>query len=189
MRKSLVVTLCVAIAACAPASNAPFASVSQANAYMAQGQSLNPGDSLRITVFDEPNLTGEYSLDPAGSIAFPLIGQIVAGGKTTSALTEEISDKLLQGGFVLVPKVNIEVLGFRPVYILGEVNQPGEYPYTSDLTLLQAIAKAGGYTPRANQKVITLQRPAWGGERQIELGSEPLMIAPGDTIMVRESFF
>ena len=188
VRNFLGGALLVLLAGCA-SSSAPYVTVATANASISSGIALNPGDQLRIAVFDEPNLTGEFPVDPAGSVALPLLGKILVKGKTTSGLAQEISHRLMEGGFVLEPRVTVDVLQYRPIYVLGEVAAPGEYAFTSDLTLLQAVAKAGGFTARANQKVVLLQRSQWGGQRQVILDTEPLSIIPGDTVIVQESFF
>ena len=86
------------------------------------------------------------------------------------------------------PRVAVEVMQYRPIYVLGEVGRPGEYPYANELTFLQAVAKAGGFTARANKDSVVLQR-AGAAERLVELGDAPLMVAPGDTVIVREAFF
>jgi polysaccharide export outer membrane protein len=81
------------------------------------------------------------------------------------------------------------VLEHRPIYILGEVNAPGEYDYDGALTLEQALAKAGGYSPRADRNFIILRREDWDTAQLLRLDGTALQIVPGDTITVRESFF
>ena len=109
-------------------------------------------------------------------------------GKTTDDLRQLIATGLEKGGYVVSPRVSVEIVEHRPFYILGEVNKPGEYPYAGDLTLDQAVAKAGGFTARANKRLILLQRQSEEKVR-VQLGDTPLRIAPGDTIVVREAFF
>jgi len=147
------------------------------------------GDKLKVTVFDEPNLTGEYMIGMDGQLDLPLVGSVNARNMQNTALATEISTKLKEGGYVLSPRVSVEVLSHRPVYVLGEVNKPGEYPHDSTMSLEQAIAKAGGYTRRADRKYIVLKRSGWSDSRRIELTGPVLQIAPGDTITVKESFF
>lgn len=167
----------------------PSMSVAQANASLTQGYSIGGGDSLNINVFDEPTLTGEYEIGLDGVLSFPLIGVVEVSGMTSQALSETISAKLSEGGYVLSPRVTVEVTSYKPFFILGEVNAPGEYPYAGSLTLEQAVAKAGGFTARANKRAIIIMRHDWNSPRRISLEGSPLMIAPGDTITVQEAFF
>jgi len=179
--------LACAITACS--GGAPSISASQANADVMSSYQLAPGDKLKVTVFDEPSLTGEYAINVNGAITLPLLADIPAQGLTQDALAQSIMDRLAAGGYVLQPRVTVDVLGHRPFYILGEVNNPGEYPYAGKLTIMQAIAKAGGFTARASKSAVLLRRDAWGGQRMVSLNSTPLLVAPGDTIIVKESFF
>lgn len=181
--------LLLAFAASACSSSLPEISAAQANANAMESYQLAPGDKLKVTVFDEPNLTGQYQVGVNGAITMPLLADVQAQGMTPDTLAQAIKDRLAAAGYVLNPRVSVDVEGFRPFYILGEVNSPGEYPYAGKLTLMQAIAKAGGFTARAAKSSVVVRRDAWGGERQVPLDGPPLLVAPGDTIIVRESFF
>jgi polysaccharide export outer membrane protein len=139
-------------------ANAPRMTVAQLNGELRTGYQIGAGDRLRITVFDEPNLTNDYVVNESGAVAVPLIDEVPANQLTTSQLAGKIAEKLKTGGYVLTPKVAVEILKHRPFYILGEVAKPGEYPYTGDLTLAQAVATAGGYTARADTHSIRIQR-------------------------------
>jgi len=176
------------VSACTTGSM-PSTTVAQANASMTEGYSIGGGDSLKINVFDEPTLTGEYEIGLDGVLSFPLIGMIDVSGMTPEVLSEAISAKLSEGGYVLSPRVAVEVSSHKPFFILGEVNAPGEYPYAGSLTLEQAVAKAGGFTARANKRAVILLRNGWNSPRRIRLEGSPLMISPGDTITVQEAFF
>lgn len=178
----------LALASCT-AANTPEISIAQANAQIERGTSLLTGDRIRVNVFDEPSLTGEFQVGAGGEIALPLIEPVQATGRTEAQLAADISQSLVKGGYVLNPRVSVDLLELRPIYILGEVNNPGEYPYSSDMTFLQAVAKAGGFTARANKKGVILQRREWGSGRLVRLTEIPLVIAPGDTLIVEESFF
>lgn len=169
--------------------NYPVASAASANAAMAGGYRLGPGDKLRVTVFDEPTLTGEYEVGPAGAVAMPLIADVPAGNATTEDLARAISRKLAEGGYVLSPRVAVEVTRFRPFYILGEVNKPGEYAYSGQLSVLQAIAMAGGFTSRADKATVIVRRSGWDSPRKVRLADLPLLIAPGDTVQIPEAIF
>ena len=109
---------------------------------------LGPGDRLKITVFGQPQESGEFEVDGAGNIAYPLLGSVPAGGKTLPELRKFIRDEL-NAKFIVDPHVSIEVLNYRPFYIYGEVNRAGSYPYVAGLTVRRAIAIAGGFTRRA----------------------------------------
>lgn len=176
------------LASCA-SSQLPELSVAEANQQVGDGYAVATGDRLKVTVFDEPNLTGEYVIGASGELALPLVNPIPASGQAPSKIAEGIAAQLKAGGYLLDPRVAVEIMKFRPIYVLGEVGKPGEYPYDGKLTYLQAVAKAGGFTPRANRKVVELQRPGWPSGRVIKLTEAPLQVAPGDTLVVREAFF
>ncbi len=176
------------MASCAT-SDLPQVSVTDANAGLVQGYRIADGDKLRVTVFDEPTLTGEFGVGLDGSLSLPLIASMQASGQTPSELAAKITSSLAAGDYVLSPRVSVEVAQHRPFYILGEVNAPGEYPYIGDLTVDQAIAKAKGYSARANKSEVVLQRQGWTQGRRVRLDAAPLLIAPGDTITVQEAFF
>jgi polysaccharide export outer membrane protein len=145
---------------------------------------LGPGDLLRITTFRNPDLTGEFRLDGTGTLAMPLVGNIPAGGKTARELEDAIETALRDQGLLVHPQVSAEVLEYRDFYIIGEVEQPGGYPYVNGITVVNAVALAGGFTYRADQTGITLER------HEQEYCVEPsTSILPGDVITVSERFF
>jgi len=180
---------CIAQTACAAADQAPRPALAVAAAPDDLQYKLAPGDKVRVIVFGEDTLTGEYVITSGGNLTFPLVGNLSATDKTV----EQMQDSLiaaLADGYVLNPKVSIQVLSFRPFYILGEVNRPGEYPVTTGLTFEQAVASAGGYTYRANTKKAFLKRATDTAERPVDLrGPEPIVIRAGDTIRIRERHF
>lgn len=180
--------LAMLLAGCA-ASNLPTIGVADANAAMSQGYRVSGGDKIRVSVFDEPTLTGEYDVGLDGGLSLPLLGTLPAQGKSAEQLAQLIATALSEGGYVNDPRVSVDVALHRPFFILGEVQAPGEYPYAGDLTVEQAIAKAGGYTPRAARSEVVLRRASWPEPRRIKLGNSPLLIGPGDTIRVEEAFF
>lgn len=185
----LAASFFMALSACATQS-APSMTVEQANASVATGNNLGAGDRVKVTVFDEPSLSGEFDVGLDDELVMPLVSAIEVGGMSTDQLAGVISAKLIEGGYVLDPIVSVEILSHRPFYILGEVKQPGEYPVVGMLTLDQAIAKAGGYTPRASKGYVILKRISWDGGRRIQVDAgSTLKIAPGDTISVPEAFF
>lgn len=148
---------------------------------------LGNGDKLRITVFGEPELSGEYVVDGAGMISMPLIGEVETLGLTIREVQRKL-EGLYQRGYLNNPKISAEVINFRPYYIMGEITKPGEYPFTSGLTVLNAIATAEGYTYRANKRVVFVRSSNATREREVRVTSS-LMVQPGDTIRIGERLF
>lgn len=149
---------------------------------------LGPNDRVRITVFGQPTLTGEYTLDGNGILAFPLIGNVPANGSTTSELQQKIAAKL-QPDYLVNPNVSAEIVNRRPFYVIGEVQKPGNYPYVSDITAVNAIAMAGGFTRRARKNEFYIRRLDKDGKVvRLEANSGTVLQA-GDTLEVRERLF
>jgi protein involved in polysaccharide export with SLBB domain len=148
---------------------------------------LGPGDILRITVFGEDNLSGQFTVAGNGALSFPLIGDVPAVGKTVGAVRDEIADAL-RAGYIKDPKVSAEVFTFRPYYILGEVNKPGQYPYSDGITVMNAIATAGGFTYRANHNYVFIKLSNEPAEHKVRL-NDALQLSPGETIRVIERYF
>ena len=148
---------------------------------------LGPGDKLKITVFGNADVSGEAVVDPQGRIALPLLGQVQAGNLTVAEVEKSITDALNKS-YIVDPKVTIEVLNYRPFFILGEVNKPGSYYYIAGLNLRQAVAIGGGYTRRARTSEATIHRSAAGSDQTIEADPETLIL-PGDTIEVPRRLF
>lgn len=151
------------------------------------GYKLGNGDTLRITVFGEPDLSGEFQVDGTGMISLPLIGEIAASGKSVRQV-QRAMEELFRSGYLNDPRISAEVINFRPYYILGEVSRPGEYPYSDGLTVLNAIATAEGYTYRANKKVIFVRGADQQEEREVKLTSST-RVQPGDTLRIGERLF
>jgi Polysaccharide biosynthesis/export protein/SLBB domain len=173
----------------APAAYAPHANVyAYAATPVAQpGYTLDSGDRLRVVVFGQEGLTNAYSVDAGGFIDMPLIGPVLAGGATTDELASRISGKL-RDGFIREPHVAVEVEAYRPFFILGEVTQPGQYPYVANMTAETAVAIAGGFTPRALRRGVIVNRNNNGHPLRMAVPlSFPLR--PGDTVNVQERWF
>jgi polysaccharide biosynthesis/export protein VpsN len=148
---------------------------------------LGPGDALRVTVFRHEDLSGEFSLDGEGNFAMPLVGEIRGGGRNARELENEVELALKSGGYLVEPQVSIEVLNYRPFYIIGEVNNPGSFEYVNGMTVINAVALAGGFTYRADQDDIVISR---GGSSGPELQAAPdTKVLPGDIIEIQERFF
>jgi protein involved in polysaccharide export with SLBB domain len=119
---------------------------------------LDSGDRRRVVVFGQEGLTNAYLVDAAGCIDVPLIGQVLARGATTEELAYRIAAKL-RNGFIREPHVAVEVVVYRPFFILGEVTAPGQYPYVPRMTAETAAAIAGGFTPREPDRRSPGRRP------------------------------
>ena len=117
----------------------------------------------------------------------PLIGPVSIGGRDVANAEKLIGEKLADG-YLVNPRVSIEVLNYRPFYILGEVKKPGSYPYVNGMTVLNAIALASGFTYRANEKKIVITRKVDGAEKKIDV-EDTTLVMPGDIIRVPERFF
>ena len=148
---------------------------------------LGPGDALRVTVFRHPDRSGEFRLDGEGNFAMPLVGEIRGGGQNARQVENDVEEALKSGGYLIDPQVSIEVLNYRPFYIIGEVNNPGSFEYVNGMTVINAVALAGGFTYRADQDDIVISR---GGSSGPEVEAAPdTEVLPGDIIEVQERFF
>lgn len=148
---------------------------------------LDSGDKLRIVVFGQDGISNSYMVDAGGNISMPLVGTVPARGITTQQLAKVIAERLKQG-FVREPHVSVEVEAYRPFFILGEVTNPGQYPYVANMTAETAVAIAGGFAPRAYKKTVEVTRNA--PDQQMH-GDVPLSfpVRPGDTVLVKERWF
>ncbi len=148
---------------------------------------LGAGDQVRVTVYGQDSLTNLYSIDQAGSIAFPLIGSVAAKGYTSAQLEGEIAKKLREG-YLRNPDVSVEVAQYRPIFVMGEVGASGQYSYVPGMTIQKAIAVAGGFSPRAQQDIVDVTREINGKVMTASVNtSDPVL--PGDAIYVRERLF
>jgi len=149
---------------------------------------LLPSEKIRITVFGETSLSGDYQIDPSGFVSLPLAGTIKAAGLTPTELEGELVKLLGAGQYLKNPKVTVSIIEFRPFYILGEVEKPGAYPYVGGINVLSAIAIAGGTTYRASRSTILIQHPGEEGLREYSM-SPPIPVLPGDIIQVPARYF
>jgi polysaccharide export outer membrane protein len=148
---------------------------------------LDAGDRLRILVFGQETLSNTYTVDAGGHVTMPLIGAVKARGRTLKELSDAIAARLRQG-FIRDPSVAVEIETYRPFFILGEVTQPGQYPYVAQMTAQTAIAIAGGFTPRAVRSSVEITRHV-GGELVRARVPVAYPLRPGDTIVVSERWF
>jgi protein involved in polysaccharide export with SLBB domain len=181
MMRSTLVGLCLVILTLIQALTLP-ARADDRPAYL-----LGPGDKVRITIYDEPDLSGDLAVSDQGSISMSLIGQVNVAGRTLGEVQSEITQRYAEK-YLVNPRVNIDVLNYRPFFILGEVKNPGGYPYVAGMTVVNAIALAGGYTPRGSKRGITIKRTnIKDGKEQSATEDGPVL--PGDVIRVPERLF
>jgi polysaccharide export outer membrane protein len=149
---------------------------------------LGAGDRLTVRIYDQPQLSGAYSVDDSGMVDMPLLGLVPAAGLTVNELAAAIGRGLQDRQLILRPSVAVEVSAYRPFYILGEVNAPGQYPFRPGMTVLTAISIAGGFTPRAVQAYVGVTRVIAGTSATYRAPSFALA-QPGDVITVFERRF
>ncbi len=148
---------------------------------------LGVGDQIKVTVYEEPELSLDFVLSDAGTISYPFLGEIKVKGMTVSEL-ETLLTEQLKKGYLVSPKVNVRMLGYRQFFINGEVKSPGGYPFLPGLTVQKAIALAGGLTERASRNSMSIVHDDDPSHtpQEVELNSP---IHPGDILLVDESFF
>lgn len=149
---------------------------------------LAPGDKVRVAVQDLDAMSGDYIIDETGSVALPLINQVEAAGLTYTEMQSAIEARLAEQQILNNPNVTVQPLELRPIYIMGEVRQPGEYPYRQGLTVFAAISMAGGYTYRASTDQVAVTRMV-GDTPTTAVATENSVILPGDRIEVYERWF
>jgi polysaccharide export outer membrane protein len=170
------------LAGCAPGRDLPPV------APAAREFRLGPGDTVRLITYAEDALTGEFRVSADGGIALPLLGNVHAVGLTPAELGQEVAD-LLQGEKLLNnPSVAVEVTTYRPIFVLGEVNKPGEYPFQPGMTVVTAVAVAGGFTYRAVADYASVMRTIRGGATEGKATRETAL-QPGDVVTVYERRF
>src|SRR5438132_3758034 len=148
---------------------------------------LDAGDRLRVVVYGQEGLTNTYSISAGGTITMPLIGSVPARGRTPQGLAVDIAARL-RNGFIREPSVAVEIEAYRPFFILGEIQAPGQYPYVPNMTVESAVAIAGGFSSRARKDRVTITHSdAAGTSRAIVPPGTP--ISPGDTVLVGERWF
>jgi len=191
LNAGLRLLLFVAVLTCIDAAFPPSALAQTAVLHPSASQPatyvLGPNDRIRVKVYGESEITGEYEIDASGQVSVPLAGRLRAAGLTTRQLERSITSALSKG-IVRDPRVNVEIAIYRPYYILGEVKKSGEYPYRLGLTVMDAVASAGGFTYRANENKVYLRRAGGGGEEIYALDS-PVPVFPGDNIRIPERYF
>ena len=151
---------------------------------------LNTGDHVQVTVFEEPDLSISAVLDDTGSISYPLLGELRVSGLTLRQLETRITDGL-RGRFLINPRVNVSIKEYRPFFVRGEVSSPGEYPFKPGLTVEKAVSLAGGFTSRASKSkfYIVSDDSLEGDGESRKAATLTTRIRPGDVINIEQSFF
>lgn len=189
LSKRLITTLsAIAVMGMVTTGCATYQPVDEAfHRVLKQPYNLDAGDKVRVTVYEQADLTNTYVVDKGGYIAFPLIGSVAARGRTLKDIERDIAVKLQQG-YIRSPDVSVEIDRYRPFYIMGEVNAGGQYTYVPGMTVQNAVAIAGGYSGRAEQLNADITRVIDGN---VLNGRVPMSdpILPGDTIYLRERLF
>ncbi len=163
------------------------AQLSAGEAYEQSVYRLGPGDKLLVSVFNQQDLSGEYTVNGAGRFSMSLIGTLKAANLTVTELEEQIVNKL-KPDYLRNPRVSIEVLNYRPFYIIGEVKKPASYPYVDGMTYLNAVAIAGGFTYRAKKEYALVKRSDDPSAEEMKVKINELVL-PGDIIRIDERFF
>jgi polysaccharide export outer membrane protein len=182
-RSALLGGVGLALAACDAGRNLQPLPDYQPGAYR-----LGAGDLLRVLTFGEDQLTGEFRVNDQGSLGLPLVGSVPATGKTAQQLEADISAALTRGDYLKNPHVTVEVIAYRPIFVLGEVSKPGQFPYQPGMTFLTAVAVAGGFTYRAVQDYGEVVRATRGVATTGRVTSNTFL-APGDVVRVLERYF
>lgn len=183
MRSLLCSLLFLLCAGCSPGGDLPDLPPVATGPYR-----LGPGDVIRLITYQEDALTAEFRVSDSGTIALPLIGTMKAAGLSTDLLAERISGALVTRKLLVAPSVAAEVVAYRPIFVLGEVSKPGQYPYQPGMTMVTAAAVAGGFTYRAIDGYASVVRTANGSAIEGKATRQTLL-APGDVITVFERRF
>ncbi|MCB8877652.1 polysaccharide biosynthesis/export family protein [Acidisoma silvae] len=176
-------TACLALSACAPGSGLPPLPQTTVSNY-----TLGTDEEVRVVIFGQTQLTGRFTINDRGTISIPLLGDVPAKGKTTDQLAQLIASDLEARKLLNNPSVTVEITKYRPVFILGEVIKPGQYPYEPGMTALTLAAVAGGFTYRAETQDFSILRKENGHtiEGKAPRGAD---IQPGDVVTVFERYF
>ena len=178
-------TVICALAALLLAGCQPGANVAQMPNYVVYGYTLGSGDEIRIITFGEDQLTGDFRVGDDGNVALPLLGDVHVAGMTTTQVDRLLESQLAAKGLIRNPSVSTEVVRYRPIYVLGEVARPGQYEFHPNMTLLSAVAIAGGFTYRAVEDYAVVVRTVNANGRALTgLVQANSFIAPGDVIKV-----
>ena len=176
--------LALPVAACSNSySDLPIATAGSAERY-----TLGAGDSIKVAVYGFDAMAGSYTVSDAGTISLPMLSTIRVVGKSAPELETEIAGVLRTRDLAPNANVSVQVEKYRPFFILGQVQRPGQYPYVPGMTVLTAVAIAGGYTFRADKRAVVVNRSNGGAAAKARLNPDSV-IMPGDTVEIPEAWF
>ncbi|MCB9947179.1 MAG: polysaccharide export protein [Rhodospirillaceae bacterium] len=178
-----IALLFVMLAACSPGSDLPELPPRGATAYR-----LDTADRVNIIVFGQETLSGLFTVNDSGLVSMPLIGAVPARDLTVEEFQGEI-ERRLADGYLVNPSVSVQIDAYRPIYVLGEVSSPGQFPYQPGMTVLTAVSIAGGFTYRAQEDYVSITRQNRGAPPTEARASRDTLVQPGDVINVFERFF
>ncbi|HEX8700602.1 MAG TPA: polysaccharide biosynthesis/export family protein [Myxococcaceae bacterium] len=202
MRVSVLLLLAVllVVSACrsaAPVPDLPLPSADEASATASTSNTLGPGDLVEVRVFQEPDHSGIWRLSPEGTIDYPLCGKVTLEGRTTSTAADSLRECLTR--YLRRPQVSVLIREYnsKKIFVFGEVQKPGTFPHEGEMTIIQAITLAGGFTKLAAKNSTNVTRIVEGQERKIRVPVEDIgvgreknfLLQPGDIVFVPESFF
>lgn len=191
MPKSLFMITAIALSLPLAACDGPRGVLDGAASYAStteRAYRLGPGDKLKVTVFNEDSLSGEFQVGETGGVAFPLVGNVKAAGLSVPEFQDGLTARLRQG-YVRNPRVAVEVTNYRPFNVFGEVRNSGQYPFRPGMSVQDAVAAAGGFTYRANTRTAYIRRVDGSGEQTVALDGPKIAVMPGDDIRVPERYF
>lgn len=171
------------LSACQPGRGLPDLPPAATSPY-----TLGPGDVVRVITYGEEQLTGEFRVSDSGTVALPLVGSVKAAGLSPDALAARVGEELVRANLLRSPSVTAEVVTYRPIFVLGEVSKPGQYPYQPGMTVVTAAAVAGGFTYRAVQNYASIIRTDNGVATEGKVTRETF-VQPGDVITIYERRF
>jgi polysaccharide biosynthesis/export protein len=176
----------LSVAGCMPGGNLPPLPPATDASYH-----LGAGDQVRVITYDEAQLSNTFTVGDNGKVAFPLVGTVTAEGLTSDQLARTLAASLAQQKLISKPSVSVEITQYRPVSVLGEVTHPGQYPYQPGMTMLDAVALAGGFTYRAVTDYASDLRDSGQASGEAVKGKiDPeTKLQPGDVITVFERYF
>ena len=174
---------CAALAACSPGGDLPLLQQTTEGPYH-----LGTGDELRLIVYGEKQLSGEFLVNDQGDVSLPLLGQSHAADLTPEQFADEVVGGLRDHRLILNPSVSVDVIRYRPIYILGEVEHPGSFPFSPGLTMLSAVALAGGFTYRGVTDTAQVVRTRNGHALRARIKPDSFL-EPGDVLTIYERFF
>jgi protein involved in polysaccharide export with SLBB domain len=188
-RRRALIVACAALAALAGCSQGMTSADPSSGPQAAEREPyrLGPGDKVRVNIYGEQELSGDFDVDGVGLVALPLIGPVKVGGATIDNASKAVA-AAYRKGYLKDPQVSIQVLNYRPFYILGEVRNPGSYPYVNGMTVLNAVALAGGFTYRAAEGSFIIVRGSDPSKTE-RVASPEADVLPGDIVKVRERYF